>query len=242
MRNTEFTPLEIVEINNPMGNFNHLPKPDLPDLKVKTLPNGKRTYVLSDGRSFPSVTTILGSQEKPWLNDWRNSLGPVKADAESKRASERGDAIHKMVEYYLNNELTSEITRKYKPEYVGMFNQVKMRLNKINNIRAQEIALCSEVLEIAGRVDCIGEYDGALSIIDFKTSTNPKDRDMIGDYYLQTCAYALMWEEITGEHIDDIVIIMSVEKGMVPLVFKEKVHKYISPLAKRIRQYRKDNQ
>lgn len=241
MRNTQFEPLEIVPINNPMGQFIHLAKPELPQLKTKTLPNGKRTYALADGRTFPSVTTVLGSQEKPWLENWRTMLGADKAAKESKRASERGDSIHKMIEHYLNNELTSEITRQYKPEYVNMFNQVRMRLNKINNIRCQEVALYSEVLGIAGRVDCIGEYEGVPAIIDFKTSTNPKDRDMIEDYYLQTTAYALMWEELTGEHIDDIVIIMSVEKGMVPLLFKEKVHKYISPLAKRIRKYHEDN-
>jgi genome maintenance exonuclease 1 len=224
-----------------MGPFTHLPKPELPELKVVTLPNGKRHYTTPEGVKYPSITTVLGAQEKPWLTDWRNSLGKQKADAETKRAGERGDAVHKLAEIYLNNQLTSEITKPYKPELVNWFNKVKLNLNKIDNIRIQEAALYSDVLRVAGRVDCIAEYDKTLAIVDFKTSTNSKVKAMIYDYYLQTTAYALMWEEQTGEHIDDIVIIMSVEKGMGPLIFKEKVHKYISPLMKRINKYYEDH-
>lgn len=232
---------EVVKIVRSSGNFTHLPKPTLPTLKVVTLPNGKRYYTVPEGNKYPSITTVLGAQEKPWLTDWRNSLGKEKADAETKRAGERGDAVHKLAEIYLNNELTSEVLKPYKPELIGWFNKVKINLNKVDNIRTQESALYSDVLGVAGRVDCIGEYEGVLSIVDFKTSTNAKVKAMITDYYLQTTAYALMWEELTGEHIDDIVIVMSVEKGMGPLIFKEKVHKYISPLAKRIKQYYKDH-
>jgi genome maintenance exonuclease 1 len=224
-----------------MKKFTHVPKPTLPELKVVTLPNGKRHYTTPEGNKYPSVTTVLGDQEKPWLTDWRNSLGHEKADAETKRAGERGDAVHTLAEIYLNNKLTSEITKPYKPELVNWFNKVKLNLNKVDNIRIQEAALYSDVLRVAGRVDCIGEYEGVLSIVDFKTSTNSKVKAMVYDYYLQTTAYALMWEEQTGEHIDDIVIIMSVEKGMVPLIFKEKVHKYISPLMKRINKYYEDH-
>lgn len=224
-----------------MGNFIHLPKPDLPILSAKTSPNGKRFYTTPEGNKYPSITTVLGDAEKPWLQDWRNSLGHEKADKETKRAGDRGEAIHKLIEVYLDNKLDSNFTRPYKPEYINGFNQVKLVLNKIDNIRIQEAALYSDVLKIAGRVDCIGEYEGVLSIVDFKTSTNTKDMTMIEDYYLQCAGYALMWEEQTGESIEDIAIIMRVEKGMVPLVFKEKVYKYISPLQKRIKQYYEDH-
>ena len=127
--------------------------------------------------------------------------------------------------------------KSYDPKHVAGFNQIKVRLNKIDNIRAQEVPLYSDSLKVAGRVDCIGEYDGQLAIIDFKTSNNNKDRDMIEDYYLQCTAYSIMWEEMTGEHINNIVIIMSVERGMVPLVFRETTDKYIEPLVKRVVEY-----
>jgi genome maintenance exonuclease 1 len=98
----------------------------------------------------------------------------------------------------------------------------------------QEAGLYSDVLKVAGRVDVVGEYDGKLSIIDFKTSNNNKDRDMVFDYFLQETAYAIMWHELTGEAITDLVILMSVEKGMVPLIFRDTIDKYIEPLLVRI--------
>ena len=89
-------------------------------------------------------------------------------------------------------------------------------------------------------MDCVGDYDEVPSIIDFKTSNNNKDKDMIEDYFLQCTAYAIMWFEMTGERIEDIVIIMSVEKGMVPLIFRDKIDKYVNPLMKRTAEYYKE--
>lgn len=233
-------PVENFPINRAMKKFTHTPPVSLPEVKVINQPNGKRFYTTPTGNKYPSVTTMLGHKDKPWLNDWRNSLGVDKAAKETKRAGERGDAIHRLIEIYLDNKLDYSITKDYDPEYIAGFNQVKLRLNKVDNIRAQEVPLFSDTLKIAGRIDCIGEYDGVLSVVDFKTSTNVKYEDMIQDYFLQTTAYAIMWHEITGEAIEDLVIIMSVEKGMVPLVFRDKIDKYVKPLLIRINEYYKD--
>jgi len=228
-------------INRVMSPFTHKPMQNLPIVKVQNNVGGKRYYITPNGDRYPSITTMLGHQEKPWLEDWRTSLGREKADKETKRATERGDAIHKLIEIYLNNKLTFDITKGYHSEYIAGFNQVKLRLNKVDNIRAQEVALYSDTLKVAGRIDCIAEYDGVLSVVDFKTSTNMKNENMIHDYFLQTTAYAIMWAEVTGEPIEDIVILMSVERGMAPLVFKEKIDKYIKPLLIRIDEYYRDN-
>lgn len=217
--------------------FEHIDIGNLPEAKDTTLASGKRFYVTPEGNKYPSVTTMLGSKEKPWLEDWRTMLGEDKAAKETKRCAVRGEAIHEMAEKYLNNENVIQFPKQYDPKHVAGFNQIKMRLNKINNIRGQELPLFSDSLKLAGRVDCVGEYMGRLSIIDFKTSNNNKDRQMIEDYFLQCTAYSIMWEEMTGEHIDNMVIIMSVEKGMVPLVFQEPTDKYIEPLAKRAVEY-----
>lgn len=217
--------------------FVHLPLPVLPVLDVQQSATGKRFYVTPTGNKYPSITTLLGEKEKPQLTNWRNMLGPQKADKETKRCADRGTAIHEMVEKYLNNQQYPEFTYDYKQEYVSGFNQLRMRLNKINNIRVQEAALYSNVLKVAGRVDCIGEYEGVLSVIDFKTATKNKERDMIEDYFLQTTAYAIMWHELTNEPIEDIVILIATEKGLAPLVFKEKIDKYVKPLLKRINEY-----
>lgn len=212
----------------------HLNNVNPVELKTIEGPKG-RFYVTPEGNKYPSITTILGSEEKPWLTDWRNSLGADRADKEMKRAAERGTAIHAMIENLLNND--PKPTAGHKPEHVVGFNQLRLPLRKVNNIITQETPLWSDVMRVAGRVDCIGEYDGKLSIIDFKTSTNDKSSDKIGDYYLQTTAYALMCEERYGIKIDNIVILMSSEKGAVPLIFKQPVEPYVRPLLERINTY-----
>lgn len=203
---------------------------------------GKRWYTLPDGKKYPSVTTVLGSKEKPWLENWRQMLGPKKASKETKRCADRGTAIHKMAENYLNNN--ENPTNGFDQKNIYLFNQLKFCLNKINNIRVQEVPLYSHILKLAGRVDVIADYDEILSVIDFKTSTQNKLREeMVFDYFLQSTAYALMYYELFDEFIEDIVILITVEKGIMPLVYKRKIDNYIKPLVKRINTfYKKDSE
>ena len=86
------------------------------------------------------------------------------------------------------------------------------------------------MLKYAGTVDCVAEFKGVLSIIDFKTSTNNKTYDMVHDYFKQCTAYAIAWYELTGEPIEDIVVLIAVENGLTPLVFKEKIENWIPGL------------
>ena len=198
---------------------------------------GKRYYITPEGNKYPSITTLLGAEEKQWLNDWRNSLGEEKADRETKRAAARGEAVHKMIEQFLRNNPNP--TEGHKTENIVEFNSLRLFLLRISNIRALETPMYCDALKIAGRVDCIADFDGELSIVDFKTSTNNKEVHMIQDYYLQTTAYALMFHEMYDIQIDNIVILMSVEKGAVPLVFKQKVEPFITPLVHRINTFYK---
>lgn len=215
--------------------FKHTEVPEIFALTDKIV-QGQRFYTLPTGERYPSITTILSAKGKEWLNDWRKMLGAEKADKETQRCAERGTAVHEMVERYLNND--EEPTKGHTREHAGLFNQVRLRLNQnVNNIRVQEAPLFSHRLKLAGRVDCVGEYDGVLSIIDFKTSNNNKTNEMIEDYYLQCTAYAVMYYEMYGVFIEDIVIVMAVERGMMPLVFKKKIYDYIDPLVERVEAF-----
>lgn len=196
-----------------------------------------RFYVTPENNHYPSVTTVLGAGEKPWLAEWRESMGEERAAAETKRAADRGTAVHAMVEKHLDNDPNP--TAGHMIEHIAEFRSLRLFLQPINNILTQESALWSDTMRLAGRVDCIGEYDGKLSIIDFKTSSGEKRSDQIKDYYLQTTAYALMFQERYGIQIDNIVIIMSVERGPVPSVFFQPVEPYIRPLLQRINSYHK---
>ena len=219
--------------------FTHIEIPELPKIIQKTKPNGKRTYITPDGNEYPSVTTVLGDKEKPWLDDWRKMLGDKKAAKETKRCADRGTVIHELAEKYLNNQ--EIITKGLKPEYISDFNKLKLGLNKIDNIRAQEVGLYSDRMRIAGTVDCVADYRSVLSIIDFKTSTNNKTKEMIADYFKQCTAYAIAWHERTGEAIEDIVIIIAVERSMMPLIFVEKIENWIPALLKDIAAYNAKN-
>ena len=217
--------------------FIHLPTISPVELKTTEGPTG-RFYTTPNGDKFPSITTILGAGgEKEWLTNWRTRMGATKADKETQRASDRGTAIHDMAEKFLNNLPTP--TAGHSTEHIAGFMPLRLHLKKVNNILTQESALWSDTMRIAGRVDAVGEYRGKLAIIDFKTSTNDKTESMVYDYYLQTTAYALMFQERYNIQIDDIVILMSVERGAVPLVFTAKIEAYIEPLLARINTYNK---
>ncbi len=149
-------------------------------------------------------------------------------------AARRGTNVHLMCEHYINNELDD---KKFMPNEREMFNSIKPILNEyIDNVVAQEVPLWSSYLGIAGRVDCIAEYEGRLSVIDFKTSRKPKKREWIGSYFQQASAYCVMFEERTGTPIDQIVIIIAVEDNK-PEVYVEKRDNHIMDCIDTIHQY-----
>jgi len=213
--------------------FTYCPPKDLQDLKSETFPDGKRYYTLPDGTKLPSVTTVLGAQKKQGIMEWRKRVGEAEANRISKQATGRGTNVHTLCERYLNNELLGDIM----PDAKEMFLSLKPLLHRINNIQYQECALWSKQLGMAGRVDCIAEFDGVLSVIDFKTSRKIKQSAHIEDYYWQTAAYALMYEEMIGKPIHDLVIIMAVENEQ-PLLFKQKTEDHIHGLVKAINFYK----
>ena len=213
--------------------FNFCPPKVLADLKSETFPDGKRYYTLEDGTKLPSVTTVLGAQKKQAIMEWRKRVGEEEANRVSRKATSRGTNVHTLCERYLNNDPLGDIM----PDAKEMFMSLKPLLNRIDNIHYQECALWSKQLGMAGRVDCIGEFDGVLSVIDFKTSKKVKSEAHIEDYFWQTTAYALMYEEMIGVPINDIVIIMAVEDDQ-PLVFKQKAEDHIHGLVKAINFYK----
>ena len=217
--------------------FMYCPPKEIPKIESQTFPDGKRYYVTPEGKKLPSVTTVVGAQKKQSILEWRKRVGEEVANKISKQATSRGTNMHTMCEYYLNNE--TKPPDNVMPDAKEMFISIKPYLNKINNIHYQEVGLWSNELGLAGRVDCIGEYDGVLSVIDFKTSKKIKERNSILDYFWQTTAYALMYEELVGVPIHDLVIIMAVDNEP-PLIFKEKTEDHIEGLVKAIDFYHKN--
>jgi genome maintenance exonuclease 1 len=214
--------------------FRYVTPKVLEELKAETTNKG-RLYTLPDGSRLPSITTVLGAMKKQSIMEWRQRVGEEEANKISRNASSRGTKVHKLAEDYLNN--LDVDTKSLMPHVAHMFKSIKPYLNKINNIHYQEATLWSKTLGLAGRVDCIGEYDGVLSVIDFKTSSRIKTKEDIPEYFQQCCGYSLMYEEMIGTSINSLVVIMAVE-GDEPLIFKEKTKDHIDGLVRAIKYYK----
>ena len=187
--------------------------------------NGKRFYKTPEGNLYPSVTTITSQHGKDKILEWRKRVGEEEANRISTKAAGRGTRVHTLCENYLNNE--EDYARKTMPDSVAMFKSIQPLLDQnVNNIHALEVPLYSHHLRVAGRVDCIAEYDGKLSIIDFKTSGKLKEESWIKGYFMQCSAYAVMYEERTGIPVPQIVIMIAVDSEH-PQVFIKKRNDYI---------------
>lgn len=223
-----------------MKTFKHTSNlPELLSLESEEI-NGKRYYKTPNGTKLPSVTTVLGHSKKHLINEWRDKVGHDTAQKISTRASIRGTKFHNMMEKYLRNDNT--LFENVMPDMKQAFRDVQKIVDRIDNIHYIEGALYSMQLGVAGRTDVIAEFDGKLSIIDFKTSTKLKKKEWIDNYFFQATAYKLMYEEHVGIPIDQIVIIISVDEEDKPQVFIENPNNYIDGLLEIIQKYRKENE
>ena len=205
---------------------------------VAKMVEGKRVYSTPEGKFYPSITTVISNNAKKQagLAKWRARVGKDKAAAITSRSTKRGTNFHSIVEDYFNNELKID-EYKETPLPVFMFHNSKRVLDRINNILLQEAALYSDHLEIAGRVDCIGEFDGQLSIIDFKTSAEPKKEQYLYDYFVQETAYACCLQELYGLTVKQLVTIVACENGETQVVIKPPKKEYLLKLIEYIDEY-----
>jgi len=219
------TPLRYYQgvINNNM--FCHVTVDrDVPKL-LQINENGTRFYLTPEGRKYPSVTTVLSEYSKQGILEWRKKIGFEEANKIANKAATRGTKLHKLCENYLNNQEIKFET----PIESELFTSVKPLLHNINNIRFLEQRLYSNHLRLAGTVDCIAEYNGKISVIDFKTSSKLKKPEYIENYFMQCSAYAVMVEELYNIPVNNLTVIIAVESEK-PQVFEEKRNKWINKL------------
>lgn len=208
---------------------------DYDDLECVTESTGRR-YVTPEGKKYPSITTVLSILSEDSIREWRARVGEEEANKISHRAASRGTAVHSIIEDYINNK---DIFEKglYMPNIVHDFKRVQDILDeRIGVVYAQEVPLYSDVLGIAGRVDCIAEFDGVLSVIDFKTSRKTKKKEWIENYFIQESFYAAAFYERTGIPIKQIVTIISVDNAESQ-VFVEEPLNWLPKLIKVRKEY-----
>lgn len=199
---------------------------NLPKVVAVSTPHG-RFYETPDGNMYPSVTTLMSYKAKEGIAEWRAAVGEEEANKISNQAATRGTKIHDLCEKVLLNENinTSNLSLLDKQ----MWDRFRPQLNNIDNIHAIEDPLFSNHLRLAGRVDCIAEWEGKLSVIDFKTSRKNKKKEWIDGYFMQCTAYAIMFEEMTSIPVSQIVVLVAVEDEY-PQVFVEKRDNYAHQL------------
>lgn len=225
--------------------FDHSPYIDLPRAKQINTPSGRR-YQTPDGNVYPSITTVLGDQpeKKRAITEWRNRVGAEEANKVSSQAARRGTDLHNLMEtYILGDEIDA---KKIMPSTLARFRPVQKCLDEnLQLVYASETPMYSDLLRIAGTADLICEWNGEVTVIDFKTARKMKTADMITDYFVQATAYSIMFEEHTGIECHHFAILMVSDEGEFE-VFSGKRNDYVADLI-RIRngyEYRKslDNQ
>ena len=189
--------------------FNHIHH-DFPKLVQENV-DGTRCYVTPTGERYASVTTVLSNYKKKELMEWRAKVGEEKANEISRKATTRGTGVHKAIERHLLNEEIDVLRENMMPNVRNLFVKMKKELVKINNIHCLESKLFSHELQLAGQVDCVAEYNGVLSVIDFKTSVRLKKKEDIENYFMQGVAYGTMFTELTGLPFEQVVIIIGVD-------------------------------
>jgi len=192
--------------------FTHLPTQGLAEIKQTNI-DGKRHYETPHG-TFISITTLLSSVTPNEILEWRESVGEDVANYVMRVAGIRGTKLHNIVESYLSNEPQNDLVGEHGILAAGLFHLMRPALDKIDKIRALEQTLYSKNLNVAGRTDCIADFDGHLSTIDFKTTSKIRDEPN-ENHLLQATFYATAWEEQTGERIKQIVIITGAENGQL---------------------------
>jgi len=217
--------------------FEHVKLPSLDyDLVSETTDSG-RIYITPEGKRYKSITTVLGSEPKSGIEEWVKRVGQEEAEKIKRKAADRGSKLHKLCEDYINNDVTPFQMTKLMPDLKENFIKIRKHIDEnVGKVYAQEQALYSDKLKIAGRVDLICEWNGKLSIVDFKTSTKIKQEDWIENYFLQCTAYSLMFAERTGMWVDDIVVLIATEEGNAQ-VFEKQIHSYQKKLMEMIYKY-----
>ena len=196
--------------------FVDLDKSKLPKTKGKRI-DGMRFYSI-EGHNYPSVTTVLGYKKGKELQKWRDSIGEDVAKWEMGRAARRGKSTHNLIEEYIKGETPSE--RSVLP--LGLFKLLKPYVDQISNVHLLETIMYSKQLTLAGQVDCVAEYNGKLSVIDFKTANKFREEAWVQNYFQQCTAYAIMYEELFGTPIEQIVVLIASEDGTSQAFIKEK--------------------
>ena len=177
---------------------------------MRSLVDGKRHYDIKQEK-LPSVTTILSAtqseEKRKSLANWRARMGPQYADRVRDVSAMRGTSMHTYLEGHIKGERHLDLTSLGKEAGKMADVVIESGLGDLGEVWGTEVTLYYPGL-YAGQTDVVGMYNGRESIIDFKQTNKPKQREWIDDYFAQLAAYAMAHNHVYGTNIQSGVILM----------------------------------
>mgnify|MGYP001107233739 CR=1 FL=1 len=208
-----------------------------PELEQVTTDAG-RYYITPDGNKYSSVTTIIGAMsDKTWLEEWKERVGEREAERVSRQAALRGTQLHELAETWVLNRDVN--VRALMPLQRMLFNQIKKSLEPVDIVYGSELRLYSNRLKSAGSCDLFCKYAGKKTVLDFKTSRNPKEEEDILGYFIQCAMYAYMMFEMTGIMFPQIAVVISCDASNDASVFVKPTRDYLPQAVTMCDEYQK---
>jgi len=206
------------------------------DIAVTTSPL-ERIYHTPDG-DLPSVTTILrATDDDTWLDLWRARVGEAEAERVQRESAARGTLVHSFLERaWTGEDISGEILRSSAEIRTMTLGLLGVMEANVTSTYVQELIVWNREMGYAGRLDFVGEWNGAPAVIEFKTSKRRKYGRAAETCSLQATAYALAHNVLFGTDIATIVTLVGVVDGKVQVI-EDHVEDFSESLAQRVSEY-----
>ena len=163
---------------------------------------------------YYSVTTMLGAtKDDGWLKAWHNRVGPEEASKISKIATNTGTRFHGICEDYLNE---NKVKKTFDPVANSLFRKSKSIIDKhVTKVLHTEVPVYSDMLQLAGTIDAVVEWEGVLALLDFKTCQTLPKEEWIRDYWIQLTCYSKMYYDRYGEIPGQLILLFAPKKTAI---------------------------
>src|SRR5574344_107252 len=184
---------------------------------------------------YAGVTKVLDkTSDKTFLEEWRKRVGYEEADRIIKESQDIGNSLDGLILESFKDDFVEK-------DYLGeqgfyLFKQLSNSLRKIKPI-ALQLKIWSEKYKIMGYLDCLGYYNGELSLIDFKNSRRKKLPDHYHNYLLQCTMYCIILKVLLNIEVKQIVLLIGVRDSASPQIVVERTKNYVKEAYSRIVQY-----
>jgi hypothetical protein len=180
-------------------------------ITYKQIDVNKIKYHDFDNKKFIGVTSILDILDDPiFIKVWKTKTTQEEIDKVLTLARNRGNYVHLQAEHYWNNnillstELLAQISKDLNVEVPIIDSKIETYLQGFNTFIATYDSMIKPIKVenrlydyenlITGKPDLVCEWDGILTLVDYKSSSKAKlDKDTLLRSWLQTSAYVSMW-------------------------------------------------